>query len=71
MSIIHYLSLGLLGLGVVVVAIATVYGLSAIAATATPPASQDAEDARGRTWGVATRLLIVGALLCGVGVLFR
>jgi hypothetical protein len=71
MLIFYYLSLGIVALGVVVAAVGAVFTLRFGIVTRHPPNSEEEEAARNRLGITAASLVIIGVLLCGVGILFR
>jgi len=71
MLIFYYVSLGIVAIGVVVTAVGGVFALRYGLITRQPPDSEEDEEHRTRLGIIATSLVIIGLLLCGVGVLFQ
>ena len=70
MLIFHYLSAGVLALGAFVTAVGVAFALSYRTAISEPPDTEEEQESRNRMGTTAATLIIVGMLLCGVGVLF-
>jgi hypothetical protein len=71
MLIFYYLSLGIIALGLLAGAGGIVLGLRWSIVVRHPPVSEEDEQRRKNLGTVAASLVIIGALLSGVGVLFR
>jgi hypothetical protein len=71
MLIFYYVSLGVVALGVVVAAAGAVFALRYGVITRHPPDSEEDEQRRSRIGITAASLVIIGLLLCGVGILFQ
>ena len=71
MLIFYYVSLGIVALGVVVTAAGGVFAVRYGLITRQPPDSEEDEERRNRLGITAASLVIIGVLLCGVGVLFQ
>ena len=70
MLIFYYVSMAVIGLGAAVTAVGIAYAIRYHAATEMPPRSEEEEQQRNRLGTTAASLVIIGLLLCGVGVLF-
>lgn len=71
MLIFQYLSAGVIALGGFVAAVGVAFAISYNSATGEPPDSEEEEASRTRLGNTAASMVIIGLLLCGVGVLFR
>ncbi len=70
MLIFHYVSAGVLALGAFMTAVGIAFAVSYNAATSEPPDSLEEEQSRNRMGNAALALVIIGLVMCGVGVLF-
>ena len=70
MLIFHYVSAGIIALGAFVTAVGLAFALSYSASIGQPPSSEEEEQSRAQMGNTAATLVIVGLLMCGVGVLF-
>ena len=71
MLFFNYVSAGIIALGAFVMAVGIVFAISYNAAIREPPSSEEEEDSRNRMGTTAAAMIIVGVLMCGVGVLFN
>jgi heme/copper-type cytochrome/quinol oxidase subunit 2 len=71
MLIFYYVSMAIVALGVVVTAVGIAVALKYAATVRHPPDSEEDEERRNRLGITAVSLVIIGVLLCGVGVLFQ
>lgn len=71
MLIFHYASLVVLAIGAVVLVAGGACAVSYAALAGEPPRSEEEEARRNQLSGMAVTLVIVGVLMCGVGVLFN
>ena len=71
MLIFYYLSRAIIAFGVLVTAAGLVQTVNYHAATREPPRSEEEELQQTRLGNTAAGLVIIGLLLCGVGVLFK
>jgi H+/Cl- antiporter ClcA len=71
MLIFYYVSMAIAALGVVVGAVGVAYAAKYATVLRHPPEDEEDEERRNRLGITALALVIIGGLLCGVGVLFR
>lgn len=71
MLIFYYVSIAIVALGVVVTAVGLGFGVRYGVVIRHPPDSEEDEERRDRLGITAASLVIIGLLLCGVGVLFQ
>ncbi len=71
MLIFHYVSMAVVALGVAVAAVGFAVGLKYATVIRHPPDSEEDEERRNRLGIAAASMVIIGGLLCGVGILFR
>lgn len=70
MLIFHYVSAGIIALGAFMAAVGIAFAVSYNAVSSEPPDSLEEEHSRNRMGSTAVALVVIGLLLCGVGVLF-
>lgn len=71
MLIFYYVSMAIVALGAVVTVVGAAVGLKYATVIRHPPDSEEDEERRNRLGITAASLVIVGVLLCGVGILFK
>ena len=67
----NIVAVSLLALGVVVGAVGVAYAAKYAATLRHPPEDEEDEERRDRLGITAAALVIIGGLMCGVGILFR
>jgi hypothetical protein len=71
MLIFYYVSMAIVALGAVVTAVGFAVGVKYGTLVRHPPDSEEDEERRNRLGITAASLIIIGVLLCGVGILFK